>query len=100
MTSFMSASEAEAARQASFCWQSSPVPQLISLKTFCDATETSEAAARQWLAEGKLRGVSANGHNIRIPVEEIARIFKPVPAKVSERPKAKTPKAQGARNES
>lgn len=76
-------------RQDSLKWQPMEVPRYITLQQFCETTATGESTARQWIAEGRLRAVSANGHNLRIEVSEIARLFQPVPARPSDRPKMK-----------
>jgi excisionase family DNA binding protein len=70
----------EIARQESFRWASeAPVPQFMTLQDFSKLTATAENTIRQWIRQGKLRAVTANGgHSLRIPVTEVTRIFKPL----------------------
>jgi excisionase family DNA binding protein len=55
-----------------------PSPQrFLTLQQFCKITATPESTARQWIHDGKLRIVSPNNYHVRVPVEEIDRLFVP-----------------------
>ncbi len=83
-------------RQDSFRWTgASPVPQLITLAQFAEATQVGESTVRQWIHEGIIQARSANGHNIRIDVAEIERVFKPVKrSDAKQRPRQRTVPSQ------
>lgn len=62
-----------------------PTPQrFITLMEFCRVTSTPESTAREWIRTGKLRVVSPNNYHIRVPVEEIDRMFIPKTPKTEE----------------
>lgn len=85
----MAATQQEmAARRAqeSNVWPETVLPtKLITIEAFCEATSTAESTVLQWIREGKLNAVTANGKYYRIPASEIDRVFQPVPTG-SERP--------------
>jgi excisionase family DNA binding protein len=84
MTSFMSPSEAEAARQASFHWAPPPVAveRWMTVDDVCVATQLAERTVRQYVTDGKLRGYRVGGsHHLRFKQVDVDAIMVPVDPK-------------------
>jgi excisionase family DNA binding protein len=62
--------------------QQQQLPQLLKLREWRELTGLSDTTTRLMIRKGKLRAVSHNGgHDFRIPLTEVFRVFKAVPAK-------------------
>jgi len=53
------------------------LPQLITLQEFCALTSTADSTARQWIDHKMLNALVGPNGRIRIPLSEIARVFRP-----------------------
>jgi excisionase family DNA binding protein len=54
-----------------------PPPQYLRLREFCDLASISYSTARQMVSDHKLRVVTFNGRNLRVPASELTRIMQP-----------------------